>query len=54
MLVSGVQQSDSVLYLYIYFIFFCYGLLEDIEYSYLCYTVGPYFLSTLYMVVSVG
>ena len=51
MLVSGVQQSDSVLYLYIYFIFFCYGLLEDIEYSYLCYTVEACYLPILYIAV---
>ena len=32
LLVSGVQQSDSVIH---------YRLLQDIEYSFLCYTVGP-------------
>ena len=26
------------------------GLLQDIEYSFLCYTVGPYYLSILYIV----
>ena len=51
MLVSGVQQSDSVICIYIhththththiYFfqILFHYRLLQDIEYSSLCYTV---------------
>ena len=42
--VSGVQQSDSVLYIHIYILFqiiFHYKLLQDIEYSSLCYTVGP-------------
>ena len=42
MLVSGVQQSDSVIH-YIYYVFFRffsiigYRLLQDIEYSPLCY-----------------
>ena len=39
-LISGVQQSD----IYIYILFhrlFHYRLLQDIEYSSLCYTVGP-------------
>ena len=37
-LVSGVQPSDSVIH---FFIFFHYRLLQDIEYSSLCYTVNP-------------
>ena len=42
MLVSGVQQSDSVIFSYLSFqIIFCYRLLQDIEYSSLCYTGGP-------------
>ena len=32
-------------------IFFPYKLLENIEYNSLCYTVGPYCLSILYIVV---
>ena len=56
MLVSGVQQSDSdihvLIYIHKYMFFFyilChYRLLEDIEYSSLCYIVGPYWLSILY------
>ena len=44
--VSGVQQSDSVvhIYEYIYTLFFSilfhYSLLQDIEYSSLCYPVN--------------
>ena len=52
-LVSGVQQSDSVIYIYILFqVLFHYGLLQEIEQSSLCYTVGPC-LSTLYTVVCI-
>ena len=40
-------------YISIYFqIFFPYRLLKNIEYSSLCYTVGPHWLSILYIVVS--
>ena len=40
--VSGVQQRDSVIHIYILFqSLFHYRLLQDIEYSSLCYTVGP-------------
>ena len=52
-LVSSVQQSDSVLPTYIFILFqilFHYRLLQDIEYSSLCYTVGPCWLSILYIV----
>ena len=50
MLVSGVQQSDLVLHTYIsisYQILFPYRLLQNIEYSSLCYTVGTCWLSIL-------
>ena len=41
-LVSDVQKSDS--YIYILFqILFHFRLLQDIDYSSLCYTVGPWF-----------
>ena len=41
-LISIVQQSDSAIYIYIPFpILFHYDLSQDIEYSSLCYTVGP-------------
>ena len=39
-LISAVQQSDSVIYVYIYILFhvlFCYGLSQDIEYTSPCY-----------------
>ena len=56
-LVSGVQQSDSVICIYIYQFFFQilshYRLLQDIEYSSLCYTVGSCWLSILYIVVCI-
>ena len=42
-LISAVQQSDSVLHIYIYIIFqilFHYRLLQDTEYSTLGYTVN--------------
>ena len=42
------------MYIYILFqILFHYSLLQDIEYSSLCYTVGPYCLSILYIVVCI-
>ena len=52
MLVSGIQQSDSVIHTYIS-IFFPYRLLQNIEYSSLCYKVGPCGLSILYIVVCI-
>ena len=40
------------IYIYIYFqILFHYRLLQDIEYSSLCYTVGPCCLPILYILV---
>ena len=57
-LVSGVQQSDSYIYVCMYThilfqVIFHYTLLQDIEYSSLCYTMGPYWLSSLYIVVCI-
>ena len=46
MLISVVQQSDSVIHIYI---LFNYLLSQDIEYSSLCYMGGPYYLSILYI-----
>ena len=49
-LVSGIQQSDSVLYIHIFILFqiiFPVRLLQDIEQSSLCYTVGCSWLSIL-------
>ena len=52
--ISAVQQSDSVIRIYILFkILFHYGLSQDIEYSSLGYTIGPCCLSILYIVVCV-
>ena len=57
-LVSAIHQSDSdrciyiYIYMYIYIVFhilFHYSLLQDIEYSSLYYTVGPYCLPILYI-----
>ena len=51
-LVSVVQQNDSIICIYIHFhILFHYRLLQDIEYDSLCYTVGPCCLSILYITV---
>ena len=58
MLISAVQQSDSLIhtyiYIYIYILFhilFHYGLSQDIGYSSLCFTVEPCCLSILYIIV---
>ena len=43
-LVSGVQQSASVIHIHIFILFqilFPYRSLQSIEWSSLCYTVGP-------------
>ena len=55
MLVSSVQQNDSVIYMYTFLfnILFHYALLQDIENSSLCYTVGLCCSSSLYIVVCV-
>ena len=47
-LISVVRQSDSVIH-----ILFQYGLSQDVEYSSLCYTVGPCCLSILYIIVCI-
>ena len=51
MLVSGVQQRDSVIYIHVSILFqilFPFRLLHNIEQSSLCYTVGPCWLSILF------
>ena len=56
MLVSGVQQSDLVIHIHIsilFLILFPYRLLQSIEYSSLCYTVGPCWLSILHILVCI-
>ena len=53
-LISAVQKSDSVIHIYVLFhILFHYGLSQDIEYSSLCFTVGPCCLSVLYIIVCI-
>ena len=47
-LITAVQQSDSVIHIYTFF--FHYGLSQDTEYSSLCYRVGPCCLSILYVI----
>ena len=49
MLVSGVQQSDSVIHIHVSILFqilFPFRLLHNIGQRSLCYTVGPCFESS--------
>ena len=49
MLVSNVQQSDSVIYINIHMNILYYSrLLEDIEYNSQCYMLDPWCLPALY------
>ena len=54
---SNLELLDTPLLstcrLLIYFFLFHYGLLQDTEYSSLCYTVGPCCLSILYIIVCI-
>ena len=53
-LVSGVQQSDSVIHIHVSILFqilFPFRLLHNIEQGSLCYTVGPCCLSILNIAV---
>ena len=53
-IVSGVQQSDSVMHIHLSILFpilFPFTLLHNIEQSSLCYTVGPCWLSILNIAV---
>ena len=53
-LVSGVQQSDSVIHIHVSILFqilFPFRLLQNIEQSSLCCTVGPCWLSILNIAV---
>ena len=55
-LVSGVQQTESVIHIHISTLFqilFPYRSLQSTELSSLCYTVGSYQLSILYKVVCI-
>ena len=47
------RLSYTRIYILFYMLFHC-GLSQDIEYSSLCYTVGPCCLSLLYIVVCLG
>ena len=54
-LVSGVQQSDSLIHIHVSILFqilFPFRLLHNIEQSSLCYTVDPCWLFILNMAVS--
>ena len=60
MLVSGVPQNDSVICVYVYMcvyillqVLFPYRLLQNVECSSLCYTVGTHWLSILYIAVCI-
>ena len=53
-LVSGEQQSDSVIYIYVSILFqilFPFRLLQNIEQLSLCYTVDPCWLPVLNITV---
>ena len=53
-LVSGVQQIDSVIHTYVrihFQILFPFRLLQNTEQNSLCCTVGPYWLSILHIAV---
>ena len=55
-LISATQKSVTHTHIYIYILFhiiFHYGLSQDIDYSSQCYTVGPCYLSILYIRVCV-
>ena len=58
-LISAVQESDSILHIYMYILYtFSYilshcTLSQDIEYNYLCCTIGPCCLSILYIIVCI-
>ena len=51
MLVSGIQHSDSIVYMFFFRFFFPYRLLQNNEYSSLFYMVGPGWLSVLHTIV---
>ena len=53
MLISAVEQSDSVIIYILFYILFHYGLSQDTEYSSLCSPVGPCCLSILDVTVCI-
>ena len=54
-LVSVVQQSDSVIHIHTFFFSYSFqcGSSQDAECRSLCYAVGPWRLSILYVVVCI-
>ena len=53
-LVLGVQHSDSVIHIFIGFqILFLNRLLQNIEWSFLCYIIGLCWISALHIIVCV-
>ena len=56
-LVSGIQQSDSIyicVYIFFFQILFYYRLVQDTEHSSLCYAVGPsclFYVSSVYLLI---
>ena len=56
MLVSDIQQRDSVIYVFIYILYGLFSLIgynKINEYNSLCYTVNPGCLSVSYIVVCI-
>ena len=55
-LVSDVEQSDSFIHMHVFIlsqVLFSFRLLQNIEQSSLCYTVGPCWLSILNIAVCI-
>ena len=52
-LISAVQQSDSVIHMYILFFMF-FSIMNIVEYSSLCYILGPYCQFSIYIIVLIG
>ena len=56
MLISGIQQSDSGMHIHVsipFRILSPFRLFQNTEQSFLCYTVGPYWLFILNIVVCI-
>ena len=51
-LISAIQQSDLVIYIYFFLHSFPLRLSQGTEYYYLCYTVGPCCLSIQYALLA--
>ena len=53
-IVSGIQQSDSGIHIHVFILFqilFSFGLLQNIEQHFLCYTIGSCWLIILNIAV---